>query len=135
MENVVIIGTGPAGLSAAIYAARAELKPLVVEGDTPGGQLIVSHEIHNYPGFPEPISGVELMELFKKQAEQFGAGYLTGNVTAVQAKDGGYQLTRGAETYTLCFCDPFLMVRARSNGRTDHRIWRHPTPPGFRSPR
>lgn len=98
MENIVIIGTGPAGLSAAIYAARAELKPLVVEGDIPGGQLIVSHEIHNYPGFPEPISGIELMELFKKQAEQFWAGYLTGNVTAVQAKDGGYQLTRGTET-------------------------------------
>lgn len=98
MENVVIIGSGPAGLSAAMYAARAELKPLVVEGSMPGGQLIVSHEIHNYPGVPGPISGVELMELLKKQAEQFGAGFLTGEVTAVDSIDGGYRLTRGDET-------------------------------------
>ena len=97
MENVVIIGTGPAGLSAAIYAARADLKPLVVEGSTPGGQLIVTHEVENYPGFPEAVSGLELMELFKKQAERFGAGYLTGDIEAVQATDDGYVLNRGAE--------------------------------------
>ena len=60
MEKVVIIGTGPAGLSAAIYAARAELNPLVIEGSTPGGQLMVSHAIENYPGFPEAISGAEI---------------------------------------------------------------------------
>jgi len=97
MENVVIVGTGPAGLSAAIYAARADLKPLVVEGSAPGGQLIVSHEVENYPGFPEAISGMELMDLFKKQAERFGAGFLTGDITAVEAIDGGYVLDRGSE--------------------------------------
>ena len=98
MENVVIVGTGPAGLSAAIYAARADLKPLVVEGSIPGGQLIVTHEVENYPGFPEAISGMELMELFKKQAERFGAGFLTGDITAVKAIDGGYLLDRGPES-------------------------------------
>lgn len=97
MENVVIIGTGPAGLSAAIYTARAELKPLVVEGSTPGGQLVVSPEIENYPGFPNAVSGMELMELFRKQAEQLGARFSTGNVTGVKAINGGYVIERGSE--------------------------------------
>ncbi len=98
MENMVIVGTGPAGLSAAIYAARADLKPLVIEGATPGGQLVVSPEVENYPGFPAAMSGMEMMELFKKQAERFGAGFLTGDITSVKAIDGGYALERGAET-------------------------------------
>lgn len=97
MENVVVVGTGPAGLSAAIYAARADLKPLVIEGTAPGGQLVVSPEVENYPGFPAAMSGMELMELFKKQAERFGAGFLTGDITAVRAMNGGYVLDRGPE--------------------------------------
>ena len=98
MENVVIVGTGPAGLSAAIYAARADLKPLVIEGSTPGGQLIVSHEVENYPGFPETVSGIELMDLFKKQAERFGARFVTGDITGTRATEGGYVLEKGGET-------------------------------------
>ena len=93
MKEIVIAGTGPAGLSAAIYAARAARAPIVVEGFEPGGQLMVSHEVENYPGFPETQTGGELMERFRKQAERFGAEFVTGEITAVDKIEGGYALT------------------------------------------
>ena len=65
MEDIIIIGSGPAGLTAAIYAARAAMKPVLFEGSTPGGQLMVSSEVENYPAFPEAISGAELIQLIK----------------------------------------------------------------------
>ncbi len=98
MEKLVIAGSGPAGLTAAIYAARAELGPLVLEGPVPGGQLIVSHEVENYPGFVRGLSGFELMDLFKKQAAGFGARFQPGSVDAVKAAGDRYVVTTGGET-------------------------------------
>ena len=92
MHNVIILGSGCAGNTAAIYTARAGLKPLVVVGHEPGGQLSVTTEVENFPGFPEGINGPELVENMKKQAERFGAEYMWGTVTEADLSKPPFRL-------------------------------------------
>ena len=93
MENVVIIGSGCAGLTAAIYAARANLKPVVLDGHEPGGQLSLTTHVENFPGFPEGIMGPELIENMRKQAQKFGAEFKAGSVTEVDLTGHPYKIT------------------------------------------
>src|SRR6266700_4012972 len=92
IHDVIILGSGCAGNTAAIYTARAGLKPLVVIGHEPGGQLSITTEVENFPGFPEGINGPDLVENMKKQAERFGAEYIWGTVQEAQLGERPFRI-------------------------------------------
>lgn len=95
----MIIGSGPAGLTSAIYTARANLKPLMIEGEEAGGQLMITTEVENYPGFDHGITGPDLIAVMRKQAERFGTRFITRNVTKVDFNKHPFEITVGKETH------------------------------------
>jgi thioredoxin reductase (NADPH) len=100
-HEIIILGSGPAGLTAALYNARANLEPLVIEGSQPGGQLTITTDVENFPGFPDGIMGPEMMNLFRQQAERFGTKFATGDVETVDFSKRPFSL-KTADHEFLC---------------------------------
>ena len=99
MHNLAIVGSGPAGYTAGIYASRASLEPILFEGLESGGQLMLTTDVENYPGFDSGVMGPDLMQIFKKQAEKFGTQMKSETIKSIEAIEGGFKLTSSKETY------------------------------------
>lgn len=99
IENIIILGSGPAGLTAAIYAARANLQPLMIEGDEVGGQLMTTTDVENFPGFPKGITGPELMTITREQAARFGTRFISRNATKVDFSQRPFKIWVGEELH------------------------------------
>lgn len=99
VENLIIIGSGPAGLTAAVYAARARLEPLMIEGEEAGGQLMITTDVENYPGFDHGVTGPDLIAVMRRQAEKFGTRFITKNVTKVDFNSYPFKVWIGAKEY------------------------------------
>jgi len=99
VRDLIIVGGGPAGYTAALYAARANLNPLVIEGITFGGQLMITSDVENYPGYPEGVLGPAMMQDFRRQAERFGAEFITDDVTAVDFSERPFKVEVGADEH------------------------------------
>lgn len=99
IENVIIVGSGPAGLTSAIYTARANLTPLMIEGEEAGGQLMLTTEVENFPGFPHGVTGSELISVMKEQAQRFGTRFITKNVTKVDFSQRPFKVWIGQDLY------------------------------------
>lgn len=99
IKKLIIIGSGPAGLTAAIYSARARLQPLMIEGEEAGGQLMITTEVENYPGFDHGITGPNLISVMRKQAERFGTQFITRNVTKVDFSERPFKVWVGKDLY------------------------------------
>ncbi|MFT4570341.1 MAG: thioredoxin reductase (NADPH) [Hyphomicrobiaceae bacterium] len=110
-HRVLILGSGPAGLTAALYAARANLEPLVVEGMQPGGQLTITTDVENFPGYPDGIMGPDMMVDFRRQAERFGTTFAMGDVEKIDLSSRPFKLVAGDKTWT---CDSLIIATGAS---------------------
>jgi thioredoxin reductase (NADPH) len=125
-RNVIIVGSGPAGLTAAVYTARANLQPLVIEGIAAGGQLMLTTDVENYPGFPDGIMGPDLMAKFREQAERFGTEFLTADATSVDLSGPEFSVAVGDTQHTARTIIISTGAKARMLGLdSEHRLLGH----------
>ena len=122
VRNVIVIGGGPAGYTAALYAARANLEPLVIEGFNWGGQLMITSDVENYPGYPDGVMGPAMMQDFRRQAERFGAEFVTDDVTRVDFSQRPFRVWVGDDEYRADSVIVATGARARQLGLPSEQV-------------